>query len=162
MIAEGPALTASSSLTSSTPPFNFELGEGLREWGDLRIDGFIAGKLVVISKSYSGKGVDHAFVNSCRTTRNSSPMEPTPPVSSFASTTNLAASVPLPPTPSPFTLEGPAELIGDNPFGLIGGTGAIWIRARETPAPITLTATHPILGPQTITLQLTPSEPETA
>lgn len=26
-------------------------------------------------------------------------------------------------------LEGPAELIGDNPFALIGGTGAVWIRA---------------------------------
>ena len=28
-------------------------------------------------------------------------------------------------------LEGPAELIGDNPFALIGGTGALWVRARS-------------------------------
>ena len=32
-----------------------------------------------------------------------------------------------------FQLEGPAEIIGDNPFALIGGTGAIWIRAKEQP-----------------------------
>jgi len=30
-----------------------------------------------------------------------------------------------------FELEGPAEIIGDNPFALVGGTGAIWIRAKE-------------------------------
>ena len=33
--------------------------------------------------------------------------------------------------PISFTLEGPAELIGDNPFALIGGTGAVWVRAKE-------------------------------
>ena len=33
--------------------------------------------------------------------------------------------------PVKFQLEGPAELIGDNPFALIGGTGAVWIRAKE-------------------------------
>src|SRR5947208_4430796 len=31
-----------------------------------------------------------------------------------------------------FDLEGPGEIIGDNPFPLVGGTGAIWIRARQT------------------------------
>ena len=36
-------------------------------------------------------------------------------------------------TPIKFELEGPAEIIGDNPFSLIGGTGAIWIRAQERP-----------------------------
>jgi hypothetical protein len=30
-----------------------------------------------------------------------------------------------------FELSGPAEIIGDNPFALVGGTGAIWIRAFE-------------------------------
>ena len=43
-------------------------------------------------------------------------------------------------------LDGPAEIIGDNPFALIGGTGAIWIRAREQPGTATLTAKHPGAG----------------
>ena len=36
--------------------------------------------------------------------------------------------------PIAFTLEGPGNLIGDNPFALIGGTGAVWVRAGEEPA----------------------------
>jgi beta-galactosidase len=43
-------------------------------------------------------------------------------------------------------------LIGDNPFSLIGGTGAVWIRATERPGTIRLTATHPWLGSQSVTL----------
>jgi beta-galactosidase len=46
-------------------------------------------------------------------------------------------------------------LIGDNPFALIGGTGAVWIRAKEQAGRVRLTATHPRLGSQTIELSLT-------
>ena len=56
-----------------------------------------------------------------------------------------------------FTLEGPAQLIGDNPFALIGGTGAIWIRAKETPGTVRLTAKHPRLGTQTVEFHLQPA-----
>ena len=45
-----------------------------------------------------------------------------------------------------FQLSGPAVIIGDNPFALIGGTGAIWIRAMEQPGTVKLTAMHPYLG----------------
>ena len=51
-------------------------------------------------------------------------------------------------------LEGPAELIGDNPFGLIGGTGAVWVRAKEEPGTVKLTATHPQLGTQSLTFEI--------
>ena len=34
-----------------------------------------------------------------------------------------------------FTVEGPVKLIGDNPFALVGGTGAVWVRAGESRAP---------------------------
>ena len=61
-----------------------------------------------------------------------------------------------------FALDGPAELIGDNPFGLIGGTGAIWIRVRETAAPVTLRATHPVLGTQELHFTLTDAPQEIA
>ena len=47
-----------------------------------------------------------------------------------------------------FELEGPAEMIGDNPFSLIGGTGAVWIRAQEQAGKVTLKAIHPSLGSQ--------------
>jgi hypothetical protein len=47
------------------------------------------------------------------------------------------------------TLSGPATLLGDNPFafGQHGGLGAVWIRSLAgQPGPITLTASHPLLG----------------
>ena len=49
-----------------------------------------------------------------------------------------------------FELEGPAEIIGDNPFALVVGTGAIWIRTKEQPGTVRLTATHPVLGKQMV------------
>ncbi len=54
-----------------------------------------------------------------------------------------------------FELEGPAELIGDNPFSLIGGTGAVWIRAKEQTGTVRLTATHPVLGKQQVEFTIT-------
>ena len=52
-------------------------------------------------------------------------------------------------------LEGPAELIGDNPFALIGGTGALWVRAKEQAGTVRLIATHPWLGSQTVEIVVT-------
>jgi Glycoside hydrolase family 2 C-terminal domain 5 len=53
-----------------------------------------------------------------------------------------------------FELTGPATLIGDNPFGLIGGTGAVWVRAGQEAGSVILTAKHPLLGKQTVHLTL--------
>ena len=54
-----------------------------------------------------------------------------------------------------FQLDGPVELIGDNPFPLTGGVGAVWLKATETAGTIRLTATHPTLGPKTVELSTT-------
>jgi len=59
-----------------------------------------------------------------------------------------------------FELEGPAELIGDNPFALIGGTGAVWIRAKEQAGTVRLTATHPVLGKQQVEFEVAAAAPE--
>ena len=59
-----------------------------------------------------------------------------------------------------FELEGPAEIIGDNPFALIGGTGAIWIRAKEQPGTVTLKATHPQLGARQLDFEIAAAPPE--
>ena len=57
-------------------------------------------------------------------------------------------------------LEGPADLIGDNPFALMGGTGAVWIRAKEQAGTARLTAAHPHLGSQTVEIVLSAVPPE--
>ena len=46
-------------------------------------------------------------------------------------------------------VEGPAALVGDNPFDFAaaGGAGAVWIRSRPgEPGPVTVRASHPGLG----------------
>jgi len=121
-------------------------------WGDLRIDGFIGGKQV-ISKSLSGLGDDRKFslLPDDRTLK-----------ADGADTTRVVLRVTdqfdairtYANDPIVFALEGPAQLIGDNPFALIGGTGAVWIRAKETAGTVRLTARHPRLGTQTVEFTL--------
>jgi beta-galactosidase len=57
-------------------------------------------------------------------------------------------------------LQGPAEIIGDNPFSLVGGTGAIWIRSKQQPGTVRLVAIHPTLGKPEIVIKISPATPE--
>ena len=121
-------------------------------WGDLRIDGYLQGKQVA-SKTLSGLGVDQKFTlipddcalraDGADTTRVVMRV-----TDEFGATRTYAND------PIVFNLEGPATLIGDNPCALIGGTGAVWIRAKEQAGIVRLTAKHPRLGSRTIELHL--------
>jgi len=140
------------------PPFILDLRDFQAGWGDLRIDGYLGGKLV-ITKSLSGKGVDSKFVllpddrsllaDGADTTRVVLRV-----TDEFGAVRTYAND------PVTLTLEGPGKLIGDNPFSLIGGTGAVWIRAGEKPGALRLTAKHPRLGSETVefTLNAVPGE----
>jgi beta-galactosidase len=145
------------------PPFSIQFSQlDMKKlpfpWGDLRIDGYLSGKQV-ISKSFSGDGVDHKFT--------ATPDDATL-LADGADTTRVVLRVTdqfgairtYADDPVVFTLEGPATLIGDNPFSLIGGTGAIWIRAHEQPGTVHLTAKHPRLGTQTLTFEITATTAE--
>src|SRR5271168_3600790 len=144
------------------PPFFPDLGKADLSalWADLRIDGYIGGKQV-ISRSYSGKGLDQKFTLL---------PDDTSLVADGADTARVVLRVtdefdnirPYACDPIVFTLEGPADLIGDNPFGLVGGTGAVWIRAKQEAGTLVLTGKHPRLGEQKVTFTLTASEPEKA
>jgi beta-galactosidase len=138
-------------------PFSFNIGDSW-EFGDLRIEGYLKGKLVA-TRQMSGRGSDQKFVLL--------PDDLTL-VADGADTTRVVMRVtdefgnirPLANDPIMLTLEGPAELIGDNPFGLFGGRGAVWIRARESAGRVRLTAKHPRLGEQTIEVTITPAVAE--
>jgi beta-galactosidase len=141
-------------------PFTADLSHQFNPWGDLRIDGFIQGKQV-ISRSFSGKGVDQKFALL---------PDDTTLVADGADTTRVVLRVtdefdairPFAADAIRFELTGPAQLIGDNPFSLIGGTGAIWIRAGEQPGKVQLTAHHPNLGVQHVDFDIKLAPPETA
>ena len=143
------------------PPFSVSLPTSYRSgWGDLKIDGYIKGKLA-ISKTLSGSGADQKFE-----------LRPddTELLADGADTSRMVLRVtdqygairPYANDPIILKLEGPGRIIGDNPFGLVGGTGAVWLRAGESAGTLTLTATHPRLGSQTVTVTLKAVPPEGA
>jgi len=144
------------------PPFTFLVGNKVSpgSWGDLRIDGLIDGK-VVITKKYSGSGTDKQFVllpdETALIADGADAVRVVLRVNDeYGSLRHFAADA------IQLTLEGPGQIIGDNPFGLIGGTGAIWIRTTETPGTITLKGKHPWLGTATATFTSTATAQESA
>ena len=122
-------------------------------WGDLRIDGFLNGKQV-ISRSMSGRGLDAEFTMAA---------DDTALLADGADTTRIVLRVAdefgnvhqSANDPITFTLEGPGDLLGDNPISLMGGTAAVWVRAQERAGTVRLTATHLRLGTKTVELTLT-------
>ena len=129
-------------------------------WGDLRIDGFIQGKQV-ISRTFSGKGVDQKFALLPDDTKLIADGADTTRVV-LRVTDEFDATRPFANDAVRFELTGPAQLIGDNPFVLTGGTGAVWIRATEQAGTVHLTAHHPNLGSQHVTLEIAAAPEETA
>lgn len=144
-------------------PFVFELseiGKKIKEhnWGDLKVEGYIGGKLA-ITKTMSGRGVDRKFALLA---------DDTELIADGADTTRVVLRVTdefgmvrtYANDPIEFTLEGAAKLIGDNPFSLIGGTGAVWVRAGQTAGTVRLTAKHPRLGEQSVSFTLAEAKEE--
>jgi beta-galactosidase len=141
-------------------PFSATARDVRAAWGDLRIEGYIGGKKV-IEKTMSGKGLDQKFALRPDDTKL---------VADGADTTRVVLRVtdeydairPFAADAIRFELTGPAQLIGDNPFTLEGGTGAVWIRAGEQAGTVRLTAHHPYLSAQHVEFELTAAPPEEA
>jgi beta-galactosidase len=140
------------------PPFILQTHPFHDPWGNLRIEGYLQGKQV-IAKSYSGRGIDQQFSvlpddaqlvgDGADTTRVV--LRVSDEFGAIRSFANDAIQL---------EIEGPAEIIGDNPFALVGGTGAVWVRAKEQAGRVRLTATHPILGKRQVAIEITASVPE--
>ena len=136
------------------PPFIANIREGLRGgWGDLRIEGYIRAQKV-ISKTLSGKGVDKQFhleVDDVQLTGDG--IDATRAV--MRVTDEFGAARPFATGAIALTIEGPGEIIGDNPFALTGGVGAVWIKTKEASGRIQLNARHPTLGTKRIEIRVT-------
>jgi beta-galactosidase len=50
--------------------------------------------------------------------------------------------------------------VGENPFAITGGTGAVWIKANEAPGAVKLTAGHLYLGTRTVEIRVKGVPPE--
>jgi beta-galactosidase len=139
-------------------PFIVELRELFHKWGDLRLEGYIGGKQVIV-KNYSGSGVDAKFtLRPDDTTLMADGADSTRVV--LRVTDEFGTIRPFASDAIPLDIEGPAEIVGDNPFALEGGTGAVWIRAKEQPGRVRLRAVHPQLGPQLVEFEIVAAQPE--
>jgi len=135
------------------PPFVTNLRPRLNvPWGDLKIEGYLGGKLV-ITKQMSGRGADRQLLvepddlelvgDGIDATRVV--MRVTDEYGSVRPLANAAIAL---------SVEGPGEIVGENPFSLFGGVGAVWIKTKEAAGTIRLTARHPRLGSKTIELRV--------
>jgi beta-galactosidase len=52
------------------------------------------------------------------------------------------------------TVGGPVSIVGENPFGLHAGGGAVLVRAGTTPGTATVTVEHPRLGERQVTIEV--------
>jgi beta-galactosidase len=139
-------------------PFSADLANSLKDWGDLRIDGYIGGKQA-ISRSFSGRGADRKFVLAPDdTTLVGDGTDSTRVV--LRVTDEFGAIRPFAADAIRLQISGPAEIVGDNPFSLVGGQGAVWIRALEVAGKAKLIAVHPTLGVQQVEFDITQAEPE--
>ena len=142
------------------PPFQLDLSDlPLKPWGDLRIEGYLGGKKV-ITKTYSGNGVDVAL--------EVRPDDLELEGDGIDATRVVLRIVDEYGEPCQFStgavslaIEGPGEIVGENPFGLVGGIGAVWIKTKEGAGKIRLHAKHQALGTKTVEIQVKPSRPET-
>jgi beta-galactosidase len=141
-------------------PFVLEMGELFHKWGDLKLEGYIGGKLV-ITRQMSGSGVDTKFLLLPDDTRL---------LADGADSTRVVLRVtdefgnvrPFANESIKFELQGSAQLIGDNPFPLVGGTGAVWVRAQERSGKAMLKAVHPYLGAQQVEIEIAAQPDEVA
>ena len=53
-----------------------------------------------------------------------------------------------------FEIEGPGELIGENPFALVGGQAALYVKATKTKGVITVRASTPRLATATVEIRV--------
>lgn len=132
-------------------PFSTNLRSAIgRGWEDLRIEGYIGGKKV-IERRMSAKGVDQQFlIDPDDHDLVADGIDMTRIV--FRVADEFGNTRPFAFGAIEFTVSN-GDIIGDNPFPLVGGGGAIWIRSKETPGSIRLIAKHPRLGTKTVEIQ---------
>lgn len=130
------------------PPFTANLHAAIgRAWEDLTIEGLIGGK-VVITRKMSAKGVDQKFIVEADDKELFADGIDMTRVT-FRVADEFGNLRPFAMGAIQFTVEN-AQIIGDNPFPLVAGCGAVYLKTTNRPGPIKLTAKHPRLGTKTI------------
>ncbi len=141
------------------PPFIVNLSRlSFGTWGDLRIDGFVNGKLAG-SRTLSGSGTDDRLVVKPDDTELLGDGRDATRVV-LAVTDEYGNLRPFSTGAIQLTIAGPGEIVGENPFALSGGAGAVWVKAKEAAGTIRLEGRHQYLGKQTVEIKVRAAEKE--
>jgi beta-galactosidase len=138
------------------PPFMVDIKEG--KWGDLKIEGYIGGKLVK-TVTMSGSGVDAALTLEADDRELAGDGRDATRVV-LRLTDEYGNSRPMSSGAVQLRISGPGEIVGPNPFALSGGAGAIWVKAHEAAGVIRLDAEIAGLKPQHVEITVRAAERE--
>ncbi|MDQ6936917.1 MAG: glycoside hydrolase family 2 protein [Actinomycetota bacterium] len=143
-------------------PFFFAAQSGIapwrRHWGDLRLEGYLGDRLAAV-RTLSGRGTDEAFLVEA---------DDADLCADGADATRLVLRVtdaygngrPFATGVIAVAVDGPLEVVGENPVPLTGGVAVVWLRATEEPGPARIVATHPTLGPGSVRITVHQAEAE--
>jgi beta-galactosidase len=136
------------------PPFVANIRREINPWGDLKLEGYIAGKKV-ITRILSGRGADRELqVEADDLELVGDGIDATRIV--LKVTDEYGAVRPLANAAIALTVNGPAEIIGENPFALFGGVGAVWLKTKRQAGVVKLSATHHVLGTKSVQIVVKP------
>jgi beta-galactosidase len=141
------------------PPFMKNIRDEIYKgaWGDMKIEGYLNGNKV-ITKMMSGRGADRQLlVDPDHVELSGDGIDATRVV--LKVTDEYGSIRPLANAAIQLSITGPGEIIGENPFSLFGGVGAVWIRSKQAPGEIRLTAKHPVLGSKTTRIVVSQQRP---
>ena len=137
------------------PPFFCDLSADGLAAPELRIDGYVSGRLA-LSKSFSSdRGKDQFRVEADDLELTGDGADATR--LAFQIADRFGAPRPFGAGEVRFEITGPAEIVGDNPFRLTdsGGAGAVWVRMRaNTSGRVVVAATHSSLGGKSIVIEV--------
>jgi beta-galactosidase len=129
-----------------------DLGAVWEEWGDLKIEGYLKGQLAkTLTLSGSGKDADWKVLPDDKELLGDG-RDATRVV--LMVTDEYGNIQPFATAAISLSLTGPGEIIGENPFALAGGAGAVWVKAQESAGIVQLTARHPYLGARSIRIEV--------
>jgi beta-galactosidase len=137
----------------SHPPFFADMsGLPLNPWGDLKIEGYIGDKLA-LTKTYSGRGVDaQLHLDPDDTELDGDGIDATRLI--LRVTDEYGEARQFSSGAVALSIDGPGEIVGENPFALVGGVGAVWIKSKEGAGTVTVTGRHAVLGSKSLTISV--------
>jgi beta-galactosidase len=137
------------------PPFFCDLTVDGALDPELRIDGYVEGKLAV-SRSFSSDRTKDQFSLAADDEELVGDGSDAARLV-FQTLDRYGAVRPMAGGRVAFEVAGPGAIVGDNPFHLAdsGGAGAVWLRTRERSSGIvTVTATHSTLGKKSVAIRV--------